>query len=89
MAVIEYQLKFPVDGEKGRITVLRIRRPTFRDIKALGVLKKDMPEDALMEMMEKFICRLSGLSPEDANQLDLADFIPLTETITGFFPETP
>ena len=91
MAVItEYRLKHPIDGVSGKIEILRLRRPTFKDLKAIGIgsLKGGASEDEMLELMDKFLTRLSGVSSEDIDGLDVEDVIALVEVFSGFFPQT-
>lgn len=91
MAVMtEYRLKHPIDGVSGKIEVIRLRRPNFKDLKAIGIgsLKQGASEDEMLELMDKFLTRLSGISSEDIDSLDVEDVLELVEVFTSFFPQT-
>lgn len=89
MELIKYTLKHPIDGQSGKIETLRLKRPTFKDMKAIGSIDANLPQDEMLDVMGKFIARLSGITIEDTENLDVVDFLALSEIVSNFFPQTP
>ena len=68
MSDVIVALDFPIqDGEGKTITELKIRRPKVRDI-------RKMTGKTETEMAVSLLAIVTGLVPEDIDELDIADF---------------
>lgn len=74
----EITLKFPIESGDRRIETLTLRRGTRADMKAAAKFSK---EDA--EQEDFLFARLTGLTLEDVDALDLADSRALQEAFRG------
>lgn len=75
----EITLKYPVTLATGKvIDKLSLRRPKVRDLKAVQRAhdKSEEQELALLSL-------LAGLTPEDIEELDLADYKSIQDTFRG------
>lgn len=62
------KLAYPIpDGQGNTITELKIRRPKVRDI-------RKMKGDNETDMAASLLAIITGLVPEDIDELDIADF---------------
>ncbi|MDA8449839.1 phage tail assembly protein [Acidovorax sp. GBBC 3332] len=75
---IEIPLKFPIQSGGQRIEKLTMRRGTRKDMKAATKYSKDE-----VEQEDFLFARLTGLTLEDIDAMDLADSNALQDTFRG------
>lgn len=76
------KLREPVQINGASVGVLTLRRPKVRDLKEAQRIS-DKPEEQELAL----IARLAGLTPEDVEELDLADYRQLAETFRGMLDQ--
>ena len=70
----EIKLKYPVRLATGEmLEKLTLRRPKVGDIRAVAALATDAEQELAI------MARISGLVPEDLDELDIADYKALQE----------
>ncbi|MEO1720985.1 MAG: phage tail assembly protein [Pseudomonadota bacterium] len=78
--VVEHTLCEPFRGTGDReISTVRMRRIKAKDMRAMSEASDDEMAQALW-----LIGRLSGLSPDEVDEMDAADVAALTDIIEGF-----
>ncbi len=81
---MDITLKHPVKLATGQtIAKLTLRRPKVRDLKEAQRVS-DKPEEQELAL----IARLAGLTPEDIEELDLADYKALADAFRGMLDQT-
>lgn len=84
-AGVDVTLRHPVTvGTVEPIRIVRLRRPTLGDLRGLSLNDDELTADELIGL----IVKLSGLSTEQVDAIDLEDLDPLGRAITGFFPKS-
>jgi len=73
------KLDYPVTIDSGEISELNLRRPKVKDMRDA---EKAGTGDADRELA--LFARLTGLNPEDLEQLDLKDYQKLQKEYSGF-----
>jgi hypothetical protein len=76
---VEITLDYPIDAGSGRIEKLSLRRPKVKDMTAAARFGK-APEDQETALF----AALTGLVPEDFNNMDLLDYAKLQDAFRGF-----
>ncbi|QPC44527.1 phage tail assembly protein [Kaustia mangrovi] len=86
MAPIEYTLLHPKEVSRGRtISTVTLRRPTGKDIRAIGNVRRLEDTDFLV----KLVADMSGLELAVIDELDGEDVLALVERVSGFFDSAP
>lgn len=76
---MDIELKHPVKLATGQqLAKVTLRRPKVRDLKAAQRVS-DKPEEQELAL----IAQLAGLTPEDVEELDLADYKAIAEHFRG------
>lgn len=76
---VEITLDYPIVTGKGRVEKLDVRRPKVKDLKAAARFGKT-PEDQETGLF----AILTGLVPEDLNEMDLVDYAKLQDSFRSF-----
>lgn len=76
----EITLEYPIEFEGAKLSKITVRRPKVSDVVAARKSKKDEAEQEIA-----MLSKLCDLAPEAIENLDLADYKKLQETLTGFF----
>lgn len=80
---MDITLKHPVKLATGQqLAKLTLRRPKVRDLKE-AQRASDKPEEQELAL----IARLAGLTPEDVEELDLADYKALADAFRGMLDQ--
>lgn len=72
-------LAYPIEVDGQTLTTITLRRPKTRDIRAMDA-RKGTPMDKTLWMLAS----LTGLTPEQIDEIDTADLNTLAEKIAGF-----
>ncbi|MFA5688568.1 MAG: phage tail assembly protein [Kiritimatiellales bacterium] len=85
MKTVTIKLDDPIKVAGEEKTELEFRKPTVKDIRIANAQKKD----DLLEQSILLIGALSGLSPEDMDQISFSDLNKINEGLAtaGFLPE--
>jgi hypothetical protein len=76
----QIQLEFPFTSGARLIEAVTIRRPKVAD--QLAAQKAGVTD---VESEIHLVANLSGLTPAEVGQIDLADYAAIQEMLTGFF----
>ncbi|TXF11932.1 phage tail assembly protein [Pelomicrobium methylotrophicum] len=80
---MDITLKHPVKLATGQMLAkITLRRPKVRDLKAAQRVS-DKPEEQELAL----IAALAGLTPEDIEELDLADYKAIAESFRGMLDQ--
>jgi hypothetical protein len=74
------KLEFPIDIDGAKVGELTLRRPTVKDMR---VARNSAKDDAAQEIA--LIANLAQITPEQVEQLDLADYAQVQAALQGFF----
>jgi hypothetical protein len=77
--VLKYPVKLATGQTLGKVT---LRRPKVRDLKA-AQRASDKPEEQELAL----IAMLAGLTPEDIEELDLADYKAIADFFRGMLDQ--
>lgn len=73
------ELKYPVEYQGEKISVLNVRRPVVRDLLAS---ESAGGSDAVQDV--QMMAALCDLAPDAVHALDLADYVALQKIVQGF-----
>lgn len=73
-------LDYPITINGAQVTRIRLRRPKTRDTLIARKMKGDSAEQEIA-----LIANLSELSPEDVQELDVADYRKVQQALEAFF----
>jgi hypothetical protein len=76
---VEITLDYPINTGNRKVEKLSLRRPKVKDLKAAARFGKS-PEDQEFGLFAV----LTGLVPEDFDDMDLADYVKLQDSFRGF-----
>jgi phage terminase small subunit len=79
MNTVKISLKHPVKVDGRETTELSMRRPKVRDM-----MLSDRPKVSDAEKELTLFASLLGISPDDLQELDMADYLTIQETYRGF-----
>lgn len=77
------ELKYPIEANGETVSILELRRPTVKHLKALDNAKGDIAKTATL------ISELAGIPPSSVDKIDAEDFAAIGEVINGFFGTPP
>ena len=66
----------------GSVAEITVRRPKVRDLRQIEALRSGSSE---IDQGVTMIAVLSGLKPEDIDEMDAGDFARVSEIVAGFF----
>jgi hypothetical protein len=87
MTPVKITLRFPIKVDGRETSELLMRRPKVRDM-----MLSDRPKASDAEKELALFASLVGISPDDMQELDMADYLTLQETYRDFLslrPATP
>jgi hypothetical protein len=81
-----FPLRHPIDVAAGRLSEVRLRRPKLKDVRAMqaAAFREEHPSSQDLAGIAALISSVTGLAPEEVDELDPEDFMPLGEQITAF-----
>lgn len=76
-----------VDGAKVSINEVRLRRPKGRDMLIFDKHRGEKGEDAGFAMVVATVAAVTGLTFDEASDMDAEDLIEISEQAVDFFPK--
>ncbi|HBG94701.1 MAG TPA: phage tail assembly protein [Chromatiaceae bacterium] len=73
------KLRYPLRVNGQEVTEIQLRRPKVRDRLAVEKMSASQAEKEV-----RFIANLCEMAPDEIEELDMADYTKIQETVTGF-----
>ena len=72
-------LQYPLQVNGHEVTEIRLRRPKVRDRLAVEKMSASQAEKEV-----RFVANLCEMAPDEIEELDMADYTKIQETVTSF-----